>query len=149
MDLSHTEYPRRKSTMNRKMAALLVAAACITLTACGDDGVASQISHYDPAEVQLLRDQAEVAGIAADDKLILSTLQNRDDCRTIRKGLTSLAQGAAPADVATSLRILVSGNRSRGQADQADYYEQVIDELALGDSTNLQEYLANNCADVR
>ncbi|MCR6492008.1 hypothetical protein [Cellulomonas sp. P24] len=135
--------------MNQKMVALLIAGACLTLTACGDDGVASQISHYDPAEVQMLRDQAKVAGIAADDKLILSTLRNRDDCRTIRKGLTSLAQGVAPAEVATSLRVLVSGNRSRGQADQADYYEQVIDELTLGDSSNLQEYLANNCADVK
>lgn len=133
-----------------RKVSLLVATLFVGLatTGCGSDATAQAIASFDPAEVQMLRDQAEDQGMEVDDELLLSTLQFREDCRTIADGLGRLAAGDSAEEVADDLVGLVDSTVEQGQADMADYYRQVVDEVRLGDSSNLQEFHENSCADV-
>lgn len=128
---------------------LTVAAVALALLAgCGQSETEKALEKYDAAEVQLMKDQAKKSGIDADDKLILGTLQARDDCRTIRAALASLTAGQKTGDAMTKFAALPADNRKRGQADQADYFQTMVDKAMLGDPQVAKTYHEQNCTDV-
>lgn len=128
----------------------LAAVGVLLLAAHGGQSETSkEVSSYAPSEVAMLRAQARDAGVdPKNDQLILSTLRNRDDCRTIQKGLTAIASGATNTAVATDLQVLVAGNRARGQEIQAQYFQRAVAHFSAGNSGDLRSYVTNNCSDV-
>jgi hypothetical protein len=134
-----------------KMLRGLVAAVLVLLmgTAGGRSGTGEALAKYNPAEVQMLRDQAKASGIALTDSLLLSTLQARDDCRTISAALRAIAAGQSTGDAMKKLAHLPEANRKRGQNEQAAYFQTAVDKALLGDPSVVTDYHDQNCADVK
>ena len=120
----------------------------LALAGCGGSDARQAVEGYDPAEVQLLRDQATSAGVQVTDELLLSTLQTREDCRTISTALDDFKAGRTNTAALARLRELPAANEQRGQAEVAKYLQGMIDRLQLGDATQAQTYWSANCADV-
>lgn len=116
---------------------------------CGKSDAAKAIEQYDPAEVQMLRDQGAASGIEVTDEILLSTLQARDDCRTIRAALDSMAAGRTDDEAMQKFKDLPADNRERGQVDQASYFQTLVDSALLGDPSIAKDYHDKNCADVK
>ena len=114
----------------------------------GRPGHGRALQSYDPVEVQLIRDQIDGAGIEADDALLLSTLQARDDCRVIKAALDALARGDTDGLAVQALYELSERNLLRNQPYQADFFQTVVDHFALGDTTPARRYHEANCGDV-
>lgn len=96
----------------------------------------------------MLRDQATKSGIQVDDKLLLSTLQARDDCRTIKAALDAMTAGQKTGSAITKFTALPADNRARGQSDQATYFQGMVDKAMLGDPSQAKDYHDKSCADV-
>ena len=132
----------------RRSLTALAALALLLLAGCGQSETEKALSEYDPSEVQLLEDQARDSGIALDDKLLLSTLQARDDCRTIRAALQAMTAGQQTGDAMDKFVALPADNRKRGQPDQADYFQGMVDKALLGDPGVAKNYHEQNCTDI-
>ena len=127
----------------------LILASLMLAGGCGKSETAEAIEQYDPAEVQMLRDQAAASGIELTDELLLSTLQARDDCRTIRAALDSMTAGRTDDEAMQKFKDLPADNRERGQLDQANYFQTLVDSALLGDPSIAKDYHEKNCADVK
>jgi hypothetical protein len=138
-------------TSARRIAIASVFGVSLLLTACsgGGESDADAIQKYDPAEVQMLRDQAEQSNLELSDSLLLATLRSREDCRVMKTSIADLAAGKEDTESLTKLEALPQTTRDRGQNDQADYFQGMVDKVALGDPSTLQGYVDANCADVQ
>jgi hypothetical protein len=125
-----------------------VTVALVLLAGCGQSETEKALAKYDPSEVQLLRDQAKRNNIELNDRILLSTLQTRDDCRTIRAALRALTEGQTTGDAMTRFTALPAENRKRGQVEQADYFQTMVDKALLGDPGVAKTYHEQTCADV-
>ncbi|MEU1278859.1 hypothetical protein [Streptomyces sp. NPDC005805] len=136
---------RRGPLLGRCVGALGLA---LVLLACGGPG-SDELDHYDPAEVQMLREQGRESGLEVTDDILLETLRARDDCRTIKTALDAVGKGARSGPAFDGLDELSRLNKERGQPEQADYFKQLADKVRLGDAQEAQEYHAANCAGVK
>lgn len=137
-------------TSVRRISTACIMGLGLILTACsGGESDADAIAKYDPAEVQMLRDQAEQSDLELTDSLLLATLEARDDCRVMKASITDLAAGKDDTESLNRLRELPESTRERGQNDQADYFQGMVDKVNLGDPSTLQGYVDANCADVQ
>lgn len=121
----------------------------VGLTGCAPNQTEREIAKFDPAEVQMLRENAQSEGLDVDDVLLLSTLRFREVCRDVAGGLADLASGSDANTVADSLGEITEIARADGQPDMVDAYTAMIDELRLGDSSQLQNFHLGNCSDVK
>ena len=135
--------------MKIQRALAVVFVVLFVATGCGSSEAEEALAQYDPAEVQMLRDQAKESDTDVTDSLLLSTLQARDDCRTIAAALQAMTAGQTAGDAMDKLADLPETNRKRGQNDQADYFQTVVDKALLGDPSVAKDYHDKNCADVQ
>jgi hypothetical protein len=134
--------------MTRRGRVVIGAVLLSLLAGCGQSQTQTEIDQHDPQEVQLLRDQAKQSKIQLDDTLLLSTLQTRDDCRTIKAALEAMTAGQKTGSAITKFTALPADNRARGQNDKATYFQGMVDKAMLGDPSQAKDYHDQSCADT-
>lgn len=137
------------TTRTRLLQGISALGLVLALSACGGSPAADAIAEYDPAEVEMLRKQGEKSGLQVTDDLLLATLQTRGDCRVIKAALDSMAKGETSGPAIAEFQQLPRVNKKRGQQEQAEYFQIMVDKAKLGDSREAQEYHSANCASVK
>lgn len=134
-------------TRRTRVARLAALAGLVGGLALVSGAADDPLADYDPAEVAMLLEQAEVNGIDVTTSMLIDTLRFRDACRGLQATVAAphdRARGDAIADV----RRLAAEARQARQTELGDHVTSLVRQAERGDLEAARQFVLANCAGV-
>lgn len=114
------------------------------LVGCSSFGPETDLSTYDPAEVDFVLSQVP-DGASVPGDILVDTLEFREDCRRLQAFMNMKSRGEADKDVLSRFQEVPQRFMDRGQAEMGSYMRDLVANAELGDVTTVNEFLAGSC----